>query len=91
MSTPERPTNFPPKESLSCEVGDFVGSPSGPELSDGSGHHIPTPLSTFGSDSEPLFEASGEFIPGIPQLIPFSGTGLANMSMTSHLRVVIMP
>ena len=79
MSTPERPTNFPPKESLSREVGDFVGSPSRPKLSDGSGHHIPTPPSISGSENEPLFEAFGEFTPGIPQLIPFSRPPFLNL------------
>ena len=75
MSTPKRPTNFPPKESLSEEVGYFIGSFSGPDPCDGSDHHIPTPPSTSGSDSdqEPLFEAFGEITPGNPQLIPFSG------------------
>ena len=75
MSTPKRPTNFPPKESLFGEVGYFIGSPSGPEPCDGSDHHIPTPPSISGSNSnqEPLFEAFGEIIPGNPQLIPFSG------------------
>ena len=75
MSTPKRPTNFPPKESLSGEVGYFIGSPSGPEPCDGSDHHIPTPPSVSGSDTdqEPLFEAFGEITPGNPQLIPFSG------------------
>ena len=75
MSTPKKPTNFPPKESLSGEVGYFIDSPSGPEPCDGSDHHIPTPPLVSGSDSdqEPLFEAFGEITPGNPQLIPFSG------------------
>jgi hypothetical protein len=70
MSTPNRPTNFPPKESLSGEVGYFIGSPSGLEPCDGSDHHIPTPPSVSGSDSdpEPLFEAFGEITPGNPLL-----------------------
>jgi hypothetical protein len=63
MSTPEC---FPPKESLSGEVGEFIGSPSRLEISDGSGHHIPTPPSISGSDDEPLFEAFGECVSGIP-------------------------
>jgi hypothetical protein len=73
MSTPEKPTNFPPRESLSGEVGEFVGSPCGPEISDGSGHHITTPPATSGSDDEPLFEAFGENIPGVLQKFPFLG------------------
>ena len=75
MSTRKRPTNFPRKESLSGEVGYFIGSPSGLEPCDGSDHHIPTPHSISGSDSdqEPLFEAFGEITPGNSQLIPFSG------------------
>jgi hypothetical protein len=75
MSTPKRPTNFPPKGSLSGKVGYFTGSPSGPEPCNSSDHHIPTPPTISGSDSdqEPLFEAFGEIIPGNPQLIPFSG------------------
>jgi hypothetical protein len=73
MLTPERPNNFLPKESPSGEVGEFVGSPSGLEISDGSGYHIPSPPLVFDSDDEPLFEAFGEYIPGISQSVSFSG------------------
>jgi hypothetical protein len=73
MSTPERPTNFPPKESLSREVGEFIGSPSRPEISDGSGYHVPSPSSFSESHDKPLFEAFGYHIPGVSQNVSFSG------------------
>jgi hypothetical protein len=65
MSTPERPTNFPPKETLSGEVWEFVGSPSRPDISDGSGYHIPSPPSVSEFDDERLFEAFGDHTSGI--------------------------
>jgi hypothetical protein len=86
LSTPERPTNFPPKESLSREVGEFVGSPSRPKISDDSGHHIPTPPSTSGFDDEPLSEAFGEHVPGIPQRIPYSGASFLLLVAPKPLR-----
>jgi hypothetical protein len=68
MSTPERPTNFPPKESLSRDVGEFVGSPSGSEISDGSGHHIPTPPSSSGSAMNLSLRLSGSLSLGFPKV-----------------------
>jgi hypothetical protein len=80
MSTSERPTIFPPNESLSREVGEFVGSPSGLEISDGSGYHIASPPLVSGSNNEPLLEAFGEYVPDIPQRLLTQG-------LLSHCRL----